>query len=55
MINQWYTQIEMDYDETFVLVAILDAIRILLAYAYNKNIVWDQIDVKSTFKNRNIK
>jgi hypothetical protein len=49
---QGYTQVEgHDFGETYVLVARLEAIRILLAYAYAHNIKLYQMDVKSAFLN----
>ena len=41
----------IDYDETFALVARLEAIRLLLAYASSMDIKLYQMDVKSTFLN----
>jgi hypothetical protein len=39
LVAQGYTQVEgLDFDETFALVARLEAIRILLAYACSRNI-----------------
>ena len=47
-----FTQIEgLDYDETFALVACLEAIRIFLAYAAHKGFKVYQMDVKITFLN----
>ena len=43
---------EIHYDETFTLVARLEAIRLLLAYANSMNIKLYQMDVKSAFLNR---
>jgi len=52
LVAQGYNQQErIDYDETFALVARLEAIRILLAYASHKNIKLFQMDVKSAFLN----
>ena len=42
---------EIDFDETFALVARLEAIRLLLAYASIMDIKLYQIDVKSGFLN----
>jgi hypothetical protein len=42
---------EIDYEETFALVAHLEAIRILLAFAASKGFKLNQMDVKSTFLN----
>jgi hypothetical protein len=52
LIAQGYTQVEgLDFGETYALVARLEAIRILLAYACVHNIKLYQIDVKSAFLN----
>ena len=52
LVAQGYTQVEgIDFDETFALVARLEAIRILLAYANHNNILLYQMDVKSAFLN----
>ena len=52
LVAQGYTQVEgLDIGETYVPVARLEAIRILLAYAYAHNIKLNQIDVKSAFLN----
>jgi len=52
LVAQGYNQQEgIDYDETFALVARLEAIRILLAYASHKNIKLFQMDDKSAFPN----
>ena len=52
MVAQGYTQVEdLDFGETYTLVAKLEAIRILLAYACAHNIKLYQIDVKSAFLN----
>jgi hypothetical protein len=55
LVAQGYTQIEgLDFDETFALMARLEAIRILLAYACAHNIKLYQMDVKSAFLNGKI-
>nr|GFD57873.1 retrovirus-related Pol polyprotein from transposon TNT 1-94 [Tanacetum cinerariifolium] len=47
-----YSQQEgIDYDETFVLVTRIEAIRLFLAYATHKDFTVFQMDVKSTFLN----
>jgi hypothetical protein len=52
LVAQGYTQVEgLDFGETYVRVARLDAIRILLAYACAHNIKLYQMDVKSIFLN----
>nr|GEV49566.1 putative ribonuclease H-like domain, reverse transcriptase, RNA-dependent DNA polymerase [Tanacetum cinerariifolium] len=51
-----YSQQEgIDYDETFIPVARVEAIRLFLAYAAHKDFIVFQIDVKTTFLNRIIK
>ena len=50
LVAQGYTQVEgIDFDETFALVARLEAIRMLLAYANHNNILLYQMNVKSAF------
>ncbi|GKA27582.1 putative ribonuclease H-like domain-containing protein [Tanacetum coccineum] len=50
MVAQGYTQEEgIDYDEVFAPVAMIEAIRLFLAYASFKNFVVYQMDVKSAF------
>nr|GEU63446.1 retrovirus-related Pol polyprotein from transposon TNT 1-94 [Tanacetum cinerariifolium] len=44
----------IDFEDSFALVTRLEAIRIFLAYAANKNMVVYQMDVKTTFLNGNI-
>jgi hypothetical protein len=52
LVCKGYAQIEgLDFDETFVLVAILEAIRIFLAYVCHKRFKVYQMDVKSAFLN----
>nr|GEV78397.1 hypothetical protein [Tanacetum cinerariifolium] len=51
-----YSQQEgIDYDETFALVARIEAIRLFLAYATHKDYTVFQMDVKTTFLNRILK
>ena len=45
----------IDYDETFAPVARLEAIRIFLAYAAQKNFTVYQMDVKTAFLNGELK
>ena len=45
----------IDFEESFALVARLEVIRILLAYASSKGFQLQQIDVKSAFLNGYIK
>ena len=50
LVAQGYTQVEgLDFGETYAPVARLEAIRILLAYAFAHNIKLYQMDVKSAF------
>ena len=52
LVCNGYAQIEgIDFEETFSLVARMEAIRFLLAYACSKNIKVYQMDVKSSFLN----
>ncbi|GKA39287.1 retrovirus-related pol polyprotein from transposon TNT 1-94 [Tanacetum coccineum] len=52
LVTQGYNQQEgIDYDETYALVARLDSIRILLAYACALDFKLFQMDVKSAFLN----
>ena len=52
LVYKGYAQIEgLDFDETFALVARLEAIIIFLAYACYKRFKVYQMDVKSTFLN----
>ncbi|GJY19921.1 putative ribonuclease H-like domain-containing protein [Tanacetum coccineum] len=55
LVAQGYTQEEgIDYDEVFALVAIIEAIRLFLAYASFKDFMVYQMDVKSVFLYRKI-
>nr|GFA96789.1 retrovirus-related Pol polyprotein from transposon TNT 1-94 [Tanacetum cinerariifolium] len=45
----------IDFEESFALVARLEAIRIFLTYATHKNIVVSQMDVKTAFLNGNLR
>ncbi|GKA26409.1 putative ribonuclease H-like domain-containing protein [Tanacetum coccineum] len=50
LVAQGYTQEEgIDYDEVFAPVAIIEAIRLFLAYALYKDFVVYQMDIKSDF------
>ena len=52
MVYKGYAQVEgQDFDETFVPVEILEAIRMFLSYASHKNFKVYQMDVKSAFLN----
>jgi hypothetical protein len=55
LVYKGHTQIEgLDFDETFALVARLEAIRMFLAYACHKQFKVYQMDVKSIFLNEDI-
>nr|KAJ0211503.1 hypothetical protein LSAT_V11C400213080 [Lactuca sativa] len=50
LVAQGFTQIEsIDYEETFALVARIEAIRLFLAYASYMNFIVYQMDVKTAF------
>jgi hypothetical protein len=52
LVYKGYAQVEgQDFDETFALVARLEAIRIFLAYECHKNFKVYHMDVKSAFLN----
>jgi hypothetical protein len=52
LVCKGYAQVEgINFEETFSLVARMEGIRLLLAYACSKNIKLYQMDVKSTFLN----
>nr|GFA96768.1 retrovirus-related Pol polyprotein from transposon TNT 1-94 [Tanacetum cinerariifolium] len=52
LVEVGYSQQEgIDYDETFVPIARIEAIRLFLAYAAHKDFIVFQIDVKTTFLN----
>jgi hypothetical protein len=52
LVAQGYSQVEgLDFGETFAPVALLEAIRILLAFATSKGFKLYQMDVKSAFLN----
>ena len=52
LVAQGFTQVEgLDFEETYALVARLEAIRMLLAYAAHHNFKLYQMDVKSAFLN----
>jgi hypothetical protein len=56
LVFKGYTQIEgLDFDETFVPLAILEAIRMFLAYVFHKKFKVYQMDVKSCFLNGDLK
>jgi hypothetical protein len=50
LVCKGYSQVEGIYfEETFTLIAIMEAIGLILAYSCSKNIKVYQMDVKSTF------
>ena len=52
LVAQGYNQEEgIDFDETFALVATLEAIKLLLSFACHLNFKLFQMDVKSSFLN----
>ncbi|GJX16356.1 retrovirus-related pol polyprotein from transposon TNT 1-94 [Tanacetum coccineum] len=56
LVARGYRQEEgIDFEESFVLVARLEAIRIFLAFAAHKNMVVYQMDVKTAFLNGNLR
>nr|GEV13019.1 retrovirus-related Pol polyprotein from transposon TNT 1-94 [Tanacetum cinerariifolium] len=56
LVARGYRQEEgIDFEESFALVARLEAIRIFLAYAAHKNMVVYQMDVKTGFWNGNLR
>lgn len=56
LVAKGYNQIEgLDYDETYALVARLESIRLMLAFAAYKGFKLFQMDVKSVFLNGLIK
>nr|GEW55708.1 retrovirus-related Pol polyprotein from transposon TNT 1-94 [Tanacetum cinerariifolium] len=56
LVPRGYHQEEgIDFEESFALVARLEAIRIFLAYAAYKNMVLYQMDVKTVFLNGNLR
>jgi hypothetical protein len=56
LVAKGYAQVAgLDFEETFTLVARLDSIRILLAYAANHSFKLFQMDMKSTFLDGPIK
>nr|GEU43312.1 retrovirus-related Pol polyprotein from transposon TNT 1-94 [Tanacetum cinerariifolium] len=56
LVARGYRQEErIDFEESFALVARLEAIRIFLAYAAHKNMVVFQMDVKTVFLNGNLR
>ncbi|GKB10290.1 retrovirus-related pol polyprotein from transposon TNT 1-94 [Tanacetum coccineum] len=56
LVARGYRQEEgIDFEESFVPVARLEAIRIFLAFAAHMNMVVYQMDVKTTFLNGNLR
>ena len=55
LVCKGYAQVEgADFEETFAPMAILEAIRMILAFANYKKLKVYQMDVKSTFLNGNL-
>ena len=55
LVCKGYAQVEgIDFEETFSIIAILEAIRMFLAFTCFKNFKIYQMDVKSTFLNGNL-
>jgi hypothetical protein len=55
LVCKGYAQIEgIDFEETFSAVSRMEAIRLILAYACSKNVKVYQMDIKSTFLNREL-
>jgi hypothetical protein len=55
-VAKGYSQVEgLDFDETFTLIARLESIHILLAYATQHNFILYQMDIKNAFLNGPIK
>nr|GEZ55812.1 retrovirus-related Pol polyprotein from transposon TNT 1-94 [Tanacetum cinerariifolium] len=53
--SRYHQEEGIDFEESFALVARLEAIRIFLAYAAHKNMVVYQMDVKTAFLNGNLR
>jgi hypothetical protein len=52
LVCKGYTQVEgIEFEDKFSLVSKMEAIKLILPYAFYKNIKVYQIDVKSTFLN----
>jgi hypothetical protein len=52
LVCRGYPQIKgIDFEETFSLVVIMEAIWLLLAYAFSKNVKVYHMEVKSSFLN----
>jgi hypothetical protein len=52
LVCKGYTQVEgIDFEETFIPISIMEAIKLILAYACSKNIKVYQMNVKSDFLN----
>jgi len=51
LVAQGYTQVGVDFDETFAPIARLESIRILLAIAFHLNFKLYQMDIKNAFLN----
>lgn len=56
LVYKGYAHIEdIDFDEAFASVAILEVIIMFLSLVIHKNFIFYQMDVKSTFLNSNLK
>nr|GEV52124.1 hypothetical protein [Tanacetum cinerariifolium] len=55
LIRQYRQKEGLDFEESFALVARMEAIRIFLAYAAHKSIIMFQIDVKTAFLHGSLK
>ena len=56
LVAKGHTQKEgIDYEETFALIAKLNTIRMLISLATKKHWIMDQLDVKSSFLNEELK
>ena len=55
LVCKGYSQQGVDYEETFASIARIEALRMFLAYAANKNFKVYQMDVKSSFLNGELK
>ena len=51
VVQRYNQEWGIDFDETFAPVAILESIRMLLAFACHKDFILFQIDVKNAFLN----
>jgi hypothetical protein len=55
LVCKGYAQVEgIDFEETFAPIAIMESIRLILDYAFSKNIKVFQMDIKTNFLNGEI-